>query len=222
MADGIGWLLEPHLVDCVTFVRGVAPDDVAGRLGAPPGQTPRMSSPQDAEALLAGSPCVARVGQAAGWTFAVEYGDAVGPTARGLASVSRDGAAAVSFQLTPWHPPSRFAYYADGAHLCSFGIGEEHRRQGEQPDLLVPDLEKLGVLPDGPRLDPRGMRLTMLAIEDRFGLRLPRQQVLHDGLPLYRLRQRLPHPDNPSTRDACSAPSRPPPHSAVRRPVTRP
>lgn len=49
------------------------------------------------------------------------------------------------------------------------------------------DLEKVGVLPGGPRRDPRGMRLTMLAIEDRFGLRLPRQQVLDGTLPLYRI-----------------------------------
>jgi hypothetical protein len=138
--------------------------------------------------MLTGSVCVARVGEAGGWSFAVEYGDAVGPTAQGLASASRAGTAAVNFSLTPWHPPSRFAYYLDATHICSFGIGEEHRRQGEQPDHLVPDLEKLGILPDGPRLDPRGMRVTMLAIEDHFGLRLPRQQVLEGRLPLYQLR----------------------------------
>lgn len=142
VADGIGWLLEPHLVDCVTFVRGIAPTELAGRLGAPSGQTPRLSSTQDAEAMLTSSACVARVGEAADWSFAVEYGDAVGSTARGLASASRDGVAAVNFSLTPWHPPSRFAYYIDGAHLCSFGIGEEDRRHGNQPDHLVPDLEK--------------------------------------------------------------------------------
>lgn len=188
IAEGIGWLLEPHLVDCVTFARGIAPDELADRPGAPPGQTPRLSSAQDAEAMLASFLCVARVGEASGWSFAVEYGDAVGPTPNGLASASRAGTAAINFSLTPWHPPSRFAYYLDATHVCSFGIGEEHRRQGEQPDHLVPDLEKLGILPDGPLLDPRGMRVTMLAIEDHFGLRLPRQQILEGRLPLYRLR----------------------------------
>jgi len=95
---------------------------------------------------------------------------------------------AVNFSLTPWHPSSRFAYFADGIHLCSFGVGGEDQRHGEQQDHLVADLEELGVLPGGPRCDPRGMRLTMLAMEDRFGLRLPRQQVLDGTLPLYRIR----------------------------------
>ncbi|WP_327287848.1 DUF6461 domain-containing protein [Streptomyces sp. NBC_01198] len=189
MSDGIGWLLEPYLVDCVTFARGIPPTALAARLGSGPGEDARPGSAQDAqEALGSGARCVARVGEAAGWAFAVEYGDAVGATAGGLAAVSRGGVAAVNFLLTPWSPPSLFRHYLDGACVTGFGVGEEARRYGAEPGLLVPALEALGVLPSGPQLDQRGMRLTMLAIEDHFGLRLPRPQVLDEKLPMYHLR----------------------------------
>ncbi|WP_406125639.1 hypothetical protein [Streptomyces sp. NBC_00989] len=109
---GIGWLLEPYAVDCVTFARGVEPVDLASRLGAPPGQEPPLSSAEEALDLLTdpGVDGVARVGRAGDWAFAVEYGDAAGCTETGLRAVSRDGAEAVNFLMTPWSPPSMFAY----------------------------------------------------------------------------------------------------------------
>jgi hypothetical protein len=76
---------------------------------------------------------VARVGRAGDWAFAVEYGDAAGCTEAGLRAVSRDGAEAINFLMTPWNPPSMFAHYEDGIHICSFGIGEETRRWGGSP-----------------------------------------------------------------------------------------
>ncbi|MGW3111154.1 DUF6461 domain-containing protein [Streptomyces sp. NPDC001091] len=189
MSDGIGWLLEPYLVDCVTFASGIPPAALAARLGSGPGEEARPGSAQDAqEALGSGARCVARVGEAAGWAFAVEYGDAVGATAGGLAAVSRGGVAAVNFLLTPWSPPSLFHHYLDGAYVTGFGVGEEARRFGAEPGLLVPALEALGVLPSGPQLDQHGLRLTMLAIQDHFGLRLPQRQVLDGKLPMYHLR----------------------------------
>jgi len=189
VSDGIGWLLEPYAVDCVTFASGVPPAALAARLGYGPGGDARSGSAQEAqEALGSGARRVARVGEVAGWAFAVEYGDAVGATARGLVAVSGGGVAAVNFLLTPWSPPSPFRHYLDGEYVTGFGVGEEARRYGAEPDLLVPALESLGVLPSGPQLDQRGMRLTMLAIEDHFGLRLPRRQVLDGKLPMYYLR----------------------------------
>lgn len=186
MSEGIGWLLEPYLVDCVTFASGIPPATLAARLGLGPGEDARPGSAQDAqEALGSGARCVARVGEVAGWAFAVEYGDAVGATAGGLVAVSHGGVAAVNFLLTPWSPPSLFRHYLDGAYVTGFGVGDEARRYGAKPGLLVPALEALGVLPSGSQLDQRGMRLTMLAIEDHFGLHLPRRQVLDENLPMY-------------------------------------
>jgi hypothetical protein len=192
---GIGWLLEPYAVDCVTFARGVEPVDLAARLGARPGQEPRLSSAEEAVDLLTDPDVdgVARVGRAGDWAFGVEYGDAVGCTEAGLRAVSRDGVEAVNFLMTPWSPPSMFAHYKDGTHLCSFGIGEETRRWGREPDLLVPALEKVGVLPRrqaGGDVDgQRGRRLGLMAIEEHFGLRLRKRDVVAGRLPLFRVRE---------------------------------
>lgn len=167
---GIGWLLEPYVVECVTLARGVEPVDLDPDIDG-----------------------VARVGRAGDWSFAVEYGDAAGYTEAGLRAVSRDGAEALSFLMTPWNPPSMFAYYKDGIHVCSFGIGEETRRWGRESDLLVPALEKVGVLPWRQACGAhrqRGQRLSMLAIEEHFGLRLRKRDIVVGRLPLYRVRER--------------------------------
>ncbi|WP_329133468.1 DUF6461 domain-containing protein [Streptomyces sp. NBC_01476] len=194
VGGGIGWILEPYLIDCVTFVRGVEPAELAARLGARPGQEARRGSAEDAAGLLAGggAATVARVGRVGEWSFAVEYGDAVGSTGSGLGAVSSEGADAVNFLLTPWHPPSMFAYFRDGVRVCSFGLGEEGRRWGERPDLLVPALTETGVLPVRPELRKadaeRSRRLSVLTVGDHFGLRLPRADVLDGELPLFVVR----------------------------------
>jgi hypothetical protein len=179
----------------VTLARGVEPVDLASRLGARPGQELRLSSAEEAADLLTDPDIdgVARVGRAGDWSFAVEYGDAAGYTEAGLRAVSRDGAEALSFLMTPWNPPSMFAYYKDGIHVCSFGIGEETRRWGRESDLLVPALEKVGVLPWRQACGAhrqRGQRLSILAIEEHFGLRLRKRDIVVGRLPLYRVRER--------------------------------
>lgn len=197
MADGIAWLLEPCPIECVTFARDIDPVDLTHRLGARPDRPIRRASTDEAVELLArdGVEGVARVGRAGDWSFGVEYGDAVGPTASGLGAVSAEGVEAVNFLLTPWHPPSMFTYYRDRDHVCSFGIGEETRRWGHRPDVLVPALTEVGVLPAQPDLREadadaeRLRRLSVLTIEAHFRLRLPRADVLHGQLPLFNVRE---------------------------------
>ncbi|MFF3563750.1 DUF6461 domain-containing protein [Streptomyces sp. NPDC002574] len=183
----IGWLLEPYVVDSVTLARHVDPAVLASRLGAGPRPDVSCGSAHEAADLLADPAvlAVARVGRLGDWSFAVEYGDAAGFTEPGLRAASSDGAEAVNFLLTPWHPPSMFAYYSDGVHVCSFGIGEEGRRWGTAPDLLVPYLEAVGLLPEGPQLNPRSERLSMSVIAEHFGLRLSRHAIVDGRLPLY-------------------------------------
>ncbi|MFJ9566929.1 DUF6461 domain-containing protein [Streptomyces fuscichromogenes] len=190
MADGIAWILQPYLIDCVTFARGAEPAELAFRLGARPGQQPCWASSDDMAGLLAGGVGSAvRVGRAGDWSYAIEYGDAVGPTGTGLGAVSAMGVEAVNFSLSPWHPPSMFTYYHDGDRICSFGLGEEARRWGKNPDLLVPALTEMGVLPA--QLDlreadaERVRRLSVLVIEEHFRLRLPRADVLDGQLPMF-------------------------------------
>ncbi|MGW3631408.1 DUF6461 domain-containing protein [Streptomyces sp. NPDC005122] len=179
----------------MTFARGIDPVGLASRLGSRPGRPAPRGSAEDAVDLLAGDGVtgVARVGRTGDWSFAVEYGDAVGSTTTGLGAVSAEGVEAVNFLLTPWHPPSMFSHYRDRAHICSFGIGEEARRWGHSPDLLVPALTEVGVLPvrsDLREADAeRVRRLSVLTIEEHFGLRLPRTDVLHGRLPLFIVRE---------------------------------
>ncbi|WP_328581852.1 DUF6461 domain-containing protein [Streptomyces sp. NBC_00370] len=196
MAGGIGWLLEPYVVDCVTFARGIGPVDLVLRLGARGGPPARSATAEEAMDLLTspGVDSVARVGTAGEWAYAVEYGDAVGWTRAGLAEASRDGAEVVNFLLTPWHPPSMFNYYRDGVRVCSFGIGEEAHRWGQDRDLLLPALSRAGVLP-GRRARSgadreHGRLLSVLTVGEHFGLQLPREDIVEGRLPLYLVRER--------------------------------
>ncbi|MFF0711486.1 DUF6461 domain-containing protein [Streptomyces bauhiniae] len=194
MAEGIAWILQPHLIDSVTFACGAEPVDLALRLGARPGEQPRRASSAEVMDLLAGGgvESAVRVGRAGDWSFAIEYGDAVGPTSSGLSAVSAKGVEAVNFSLSPWHPPSMFTYHHDGDCVCSFGIGEESRRWGKNPDLLVPALTRTGVLPAQPQLSDTGAerlrRLSVLAIEEHFRLRLPRADVMDGQLSTFLVR----------------------------------
>ncbi|MFB6558843.1 hypothetical protein ACFCYH_08055 [Streptomyces sp. NPDC056400] len=78
-----------------------------------------------------------------------------------------------------------FSYARGGADVCSFGIGEEVWRWGEQPDLLLPELIAAGVLhPDGESYLDRE-RHTLALIETRFGLFLPRDEVVNQRLPAF-------------------------------------
>ncbi|MFF0384656.1 DUF6461 domain-containing protein [Streptomyces sp. NPDC004286] len=194
MADGIAWILQPYLIDSVTFALGAEPDELALRLGARPGDRPRPATSDDVMGLLAddGVESAVRVGRMGDWSFAVEYGDAAGPTSSGLSAVSALGVEAVNFSLSPWNPPSMFTYHHDGACVCSFGLGEESRRWGKNPDLLVPALTSAGVLPALRQLSEsdaeRVRRLSVLVIEEHFHLRLPRVAVLDGELPTYVVR----------------------------------
>ncbi|MFJ4001938.1 DUF6461 domain-containing protein [Streptomyces sp. NPDC090023] len=193
MAEGIAWILQPYLIDSVTFARGAEPAELALRLGARPGEQPRGASSAEVMDLLAGGlESVVRVGRAGDWSFAIEYGDAFGPTSSGLSAVSAMGVEAVNFSLSPWHPPSMFTYSHDADCVCSFGIGEESRRWGKNPDLLVPALTRTGVLPAQPQLSDtdaeRVRRLSVLAIEEHFRLRLPRADVMEGQLSTFLVR----------------------------------
>jgi hypothetical protein len=193
VSHGIGWFLEPCAVDCVTFARGVEPVGLAARLGSQPDRQPHRGTARHAAELLRTFGAVARVGRVDGWSFAVECGDAVGRTAAGLEAASRDGVEVVNFVLRPRLPPSTFTYYMDGAHICSFGIGQESVRGGSRPDLLLPALEDVGALPDRSGTSPvghrRAQRSSLLAIQECFGLGLSRRQAVHGRLPMFVVRE---------------------------------
>ncbi|MFE3168265.1 DUF6461 domain-containing protein [Streptomyces sp. NPDC059224] len=189
---GVRWLVESEWQYSVTFARGITPDELAVRLGASPAGVKPLATAWEAVGLLTDADVgVARVGEAQGWAFAAEYGEAPGARHDVLKRISRNGVEAVNLDPQAFHPPPFFSYAADSELLCSFGLGEERRRWGSQPDLLQEELEAAGIiLPTGDYLKVSGARhslriaMSLGVIEKHFGISLPRD-LLEDGrLPL--------------------------------------
>lgn len=125
------------------------------------------------------------------WSFALEYGL---PTGTGRpADISRGGVEVVHLSPQPDHPPKQFAYARDGVDICSFGIGEEVWRWDRQPDFLLAEPVRAGVLrPNGESAHPKELpgneeRATPAVLEFRFGLTLPRD-VEERRLPAFVIR----------------------------------
>lgn len=188
LADWDGWYAG------LTFARGIAPEELARRLGALPGIRPGPLGAADAWSMVAETvdgDGVARVGRWGGWSFAVEHGMPAG--ADRLAEVSRCGAEALHLDPQPDRPPKLFSYARDGELVCCFGLGEEAWRGGHRPDYLLPDLVAAGILTaDGGSHDRREDepcadrdRRTLAVLERRFGLSLPRRLIEDARLPAY-------------------------------------
>ncbi|MFF9347439.1 DUF6461 domain-containing protein [Streptomyces sp. NPDC014734] len=201
MRDGIRWLVDlEHWMSSVVFARGMSAQELAVRMGGERGGATRPIT--DAEAWELGQwyrpgedgDGVARVGEHGGWSFALEYGDSTGGDR--LAEISREGAEAVHYVPMQEHPPATVSYARDGVELCGFGLGEEVRRWGREPDLLLADLVGGYVLqPDGQTLVAPGgehytvaYQRTLGVIEQRFGLSLPPACLKEAPLPAYAVR----------------------------------
>ncbi|MET4923912.1 DUF6461 domain-containing protein [Streptomyces sp. PSRA5] len=185
-----GWMLDVH------FARGIDAEELALRMGAPRGaraepMTDAEMTDLDIDAYPDRGPssAVVRVGEHAGWTFAITYG----PYLDRLDEVSRAGVEAVHYHYNSEHPPTTVGYARDGRTLCGFGLCDERHRNGHEPDLLLPDLVAAGILhPDGENYRDSGIddygdrgRLGLAVFEERFGLSLPRTVLTEDSLPVY-------------------------------------
>ncbi|MBM9508044.1 DUF6461 domain-containing protein [Actinacidiphila acididurans] len=184
MDSGVRWLAHASWHFSVTFVRGLDSEELGRRLGADPAAAPVLATAREIEGLLVDPNVgIARLGEAGGWAFAAEYGEAHGTRHGVLAELSRGGEA-VNLDPQTDHPPSMFSCAAGGELLCSFGLAEEGRRWGSNPDLLNTALESAGVfLPDGSVLEAGASRhaqriaMSLGVIERHFGLSLPRELV---------------------------------------------
>ncbi|MBY8877305.1 DUF6461 domain-containing protein [Streptomyces sp. PLK6-54] len=181
------WLADSPWYFSVTFVRGISARELGIRLGADASAVPVSAAARDIEPFLIDPNAgIARLGEANGWAFAAEYGEARGTRRSVLAELSKGGGEAVNLDPQVDHPPPMFSCAMDGDVVCSFGLGEESRRWGTLPDLLNPSLESAGVLlPDGTPLTVGAQRWAMAlgVIERHFGLSLPRGQVMDGELP---------------------------------------
>ncbi|MFE2887798.1 DUF6461 domain-containing protein [Streptomyces sp. NPDC059272] len=200
MGDGIqwlvgetassGWMLDVH------FARGIGAEELALRMGASPGARAKPMTDLevaylDVDACPERGPgsAVVRVGEDAGWAFAILYG----PHLDRLAEVSRDGVEAAHYHYNSEHPPTIVLYARDGRTVCGFGLREENHRYGDEPDLLVPDLVAAGILdPDGRTSRDYDIddyedreRLGLAVFENRFGLSLPHSALGEDPLPVH-------------------------------------
>lgn len=202
MGDGIQWLADlEHWMSSVVFARGISAGELALRMGADPDAATEPIT--DAEVWDLGieeyrpgadGDGVVRVGEGAGWAFALEYGDSTGGDL--LTEISRDGVEAVHYVPVREHPPATVRYARDCVLVCGFGLTEETHRWGSEPDLLLPDLVAARVLrPDGSRCRAvegerytTAYRRTLGAVGERFGLSLS-SDCLRDGrLPAYAVR----------------------------------
>ncbi|WP_243436938.1 DUF6461 domain-containing protein [Streptomyces sp. FH025] len=200
--EGIEWLADTGgAVGGVVFARGIPPEELARRMGADPAAvTGPISGTEiwnlDIEVYRPGGDGdgVIRVGEAADWSFAIEYGDSTGGEL--LTEIARDGVEVVHFRPMPERQQALLDYARDGAVLCGFGLGEERWRWGQDPDLLVPELVAAavlaadGVTPAGPGGEPcaAARRRTLGAVGRRFGLELPRAVLGELRLPAYVVR----------------------------------
>lgn len=187
MSGGIEWLVDQEdWQHGIVFARGIGPEELAVRMGGVQGSVVSPITGMEAWDMVldlaTDDDAVVRVGACAGWSFAVEYGLASGGDK--LAEVSRSAVEAIHLDPSPDHPPAMLSYARDGVDVCSFGIGEEVWRWGDQPDLLFPELVAAGVLyPDGGYARPDDEsyrdrdRLTLALIGSRFGLSLSQDEV---------------------------------------------
>ncbi|MER7396465.1 hypothetical protein ABT381_13185 [Streptomyces sp. NPDC000151] len=191
MSDGIVWLAEEWLrpdspVLFVTFARGITPPDLAVRLGADARAILEPMTAAETRAMTYNdrvSARVARLGECAGWSFAVEQG---WPSKAWWArpEVSAGGVEVLHLTAKPDDPPRECWYYRDGATVGRFDFGE--RPEGGL-EFLVPALEEAGAvddpfLPDFPE-DYDETPPTLTALENHFHLSLPRELILTGSLP---------------------------------------
>ncbi|NKQ25738.1 DUF6461 domain-containing protein [Streptomyces galbus] len=114
---------------CVTFTRGVDPEEVFARYGA----DPRQARPLDADGasqLLAddsrdGAVSLLRAGRLGDWTFCVEEDGAVGSWTEVLAHLSRG---TETYSVLSTDGLEVFQYWRDGECVENFEPGMEHTR----------------------------------------------------------------------------------------------
>lgn len=185
----------------VVFARGISAKGLALRMGgAPDGASEPIT---DAEVWDLGieeyrpgadGDGVVRVGECAGWSFAVEYGDSTGSDR--LTEISRNGVETFHYVPMQEHPPATVNYARDGVLTWGLGLKEETHRWGREPDLLLPDLIAAQVLgPDGATPGAAegehyttAYRRTLGVIEKRFSLSLSPAYLNEARLPAYAVR----------------------------------
>ncbi|MFF3159200.1 hypothetical protein [Streptomyces sp. NPDC057910] len=185
--DGISWLADVWLSHSlnVTLARGVDPEGLVVRLGAASGTPFGHITSAEAASMTGSEGCarVARFGECGGWSFAVEP---IAPSAGwwGRPHLSAGGVEVLHLTPKAHQPPPEVWYYRDGVTVDRFNIGEIPDGGME---YLAPAFEEAGLVDDPLMSDQPedfdDVRATMKALEEHFGLSLPRRAVIEGRLP---------------------------------------
>jgi len=185
--DGVQWLPDVfQLGFAVTFARGLAVDELMTRMGGNPRSISPLTRAEAEKLELADRDAgpVVRFGEANGWAFAVESWGNLGGRSAVLREVSV-GTEAVVAAMTA-KATKTLSYAKDGEIVCRFDADTPHIRTGTNPDLLIPHMERAGLM----SLETQDVntRLAMLFVaEQAFGLTLPRDPVARGELAGVRL-----------------------------------
>jgi hypothetical protein len=177
-SESFEWIdKEFDLGFCLTFARGVSPDELLVRMGTDP-DTLLARTRTEAEYLQIDPHApglVVRVGRAGEWAFGLESCGNHGSRDEVLSEVSR-GTQALSTVYTG--DGTRFFSYAeDGVEVCWFDVDSPSRGTGSDPNFLLPEMRAEGLMDtaDG-SLDSGAAMLRV--IRRRFGVTLPKEAVL--------------------------------------------
>jgi hypothetical protein len=142
------WLRRSHLeLGCALFfARGVTQDEMFQAFGLNPASA-RMESLAGGEGLDPARPSV-RVGEACGWTFAIDpHLVSLDLAIRARSVRGRLSAATEGVEVT-WtaKPTEDFAYWANGTLVTSFEPYRPDDRYGSEPDRFLGEMQQLGMV----------------------------------------------------------------------------
>lgn len=194
MRDGLEWLADSTFDGgyCVTFARGLSAVEILRRLGCDVSTTDMKNqvdanhwiedlADESGHHVVADKDQVIRAGESDGWAFAVD-GGIRGMDDEALASVSV-GTVAVSTMVGA-NAVTVFGYAEAGLLVCQYEAPDH--RWGADPDRLVPELTRAGILLPGGEPAELGVgeeqRRTLRMMHAEFGLVLPRDVIEHGEL----------------------------------------
>ena len=114
-----------------------------------------------------------RVGELAGWAYAVEHFTARGAETETLCRLSADGGEALALVYTL--TISLFKYAADGDYVSGFDLVVPHIRWGRDPHRFEATMEQAGFLRPSPR--ERAPAMGARFVQLTFGITIDRQML---------------------------------------------
>ncbi|MFJ8948422.1 DUF6461 domain-containing protein [Streptomyces sp. NPDC102395] len=151
---------------CVTFTRGLSPEEVLARYGADPDQA-RLLDWDTASDLLSGDEEVSllRAGRLGEWTFCVEEDGVIGSLERPLAELSRE---TETYSMVTTDGIDVFQYWRDGDCVENFELGVEHTR----PELITPWWDRVEAALAAHDGEDAGMAPVVAVVAEHLGIAL--------------------------------------------------